>query len=89
MNSSLNPEKFVKYLQGYWDWQIPYFVKFGFPLDIRPGAKFQDDLINHPSTENFSQHVDAYLEEEIRLGALVGPFEEPSKNLHVSPFMTR
>ena len=67
----------------------PIFVKFGFPLDMKPGVKFQQDRTNHPSAINYPDHVDTYLKEEIKQGALVGPFKNPMANLHVSPFMTR
>ena len=31
VKSSLNHEKFATYLKSYWDWQLPLFIKFGFP----------------------------------------------------------
>ena len=39
VKSSLNDEKFAAYLQDYWDWQLPFFIKFGFPLDIKKMQK--------------------------------------------------
>ena len=89
VKSKLNSNKFFKYLKNYWDWQILFFVKFGFSLDIKPEAKFEQDMVNHPSANNFPTHVDHYISEELKHGALLGPFESPTDNLHVSPFMTR
>ena len=77
VKSSLNPDKFASYLKGYWDWQLPLFIKFGFPLDITPGAKLNSEEINHPSAEKFPTHVEHYIKEEIRHGALLGPFQTP------------
>ena len=44
---------------------------------------------NHASASKFSQHVDAYIKEEVSLGAMLGPFDRKPFALHVSPFMTR
>ena len=38
VKSALNYKKFAAYLQNYWDWQLPFFIKFGFPLDIKENA---------------------------------------------------
>ena len=37
---------------------------------------------------NFPDHVDKYIQEELKFGAMIGPFELPIK-VHISPFMTR
>ena len=38
----------------------------------------------------FPQDVEAYIEEEIGSGAIVGPISDPSfQELHISPFITR
>ena len=34
-------------------------------------------------------HVETYIQEEIKHGAILGPFHHKSIALHVSPFMTR
>ena len=85
----LVPEKFDQYLKNYWDWQLPMFVKFGFPLDINNTAILKSDLINHPSATKFSEHIDHYIAEEKAHGALLGPFNDPPFDLHISPFMSR
>ena len=39
---------------------------------------------------DFPEHIDTYLEEELRFGAIVGPFQQHSvHDAHFSPFMTR
>ena len=48
------------------------------------------DRINHASVNQFPQDVEAYLAEECRFEAILGPFDSsPIDNCHYSPFMTR
>ena len=49
----------------------------------------RSDLIIHPSTEKFPDHVEHYLREEIGHGTIMGPFDSPPIQLHTSLFMTR
>ena len=90
VSSKLNPAKWAKYLQNYWDWQLPLLIKYGFPIDFDRNAQICHDLGNHNSANQYPEHVLHYLQEEIQYGAIVGPFKVPPINkLHVSPFMTR
>ena len=34
-------------------------------------------------------HIEHYLEQEIKRGAFLGPFEKPPFELHTSPFLAR
>ena len=45
------------------------FTKFGFPLDIDKNGHFESDLVNHPSTTQFPDHVEHYIAEELKHGA--------------------
>ena len=87
--SKLNSAKFFSYLKNYWDWQIAFFVKFGFPLSVSTDKVLQSDPGNHPSAEKFPTHVDHYLREELKHKAILGPFKDPPIKLHTSPFLTR
>ena len=51
--SKLNSEKIFHYLSDYGDWQIPLFIKFGFPLYVDRSQTFRSDRINHQSAKNF------------------------------------
>ena len=46
---------------------------------------------NHPSAEQFPDQVQAYIQEELQAGAMVGPFDTPPFTpwVHVSPIMSR
>ena len=90
VHSKLNYQKWSQYLTEYWDWELPLLIKYGFPLDFDRKTHIVSEKINHKSATQYPGHVDFYLEEEIRHGAMLGPFSEPPiQNLHTSPFMTR
>ena len=91
--SKINFPLFESLAQGYWDWQLPFFVKYGFPLDF-PYAKEADLKSgegNHASANKFPVHVDSYLDTEINHGAIAGPYDSPpyGNDTHISPFMSR
>ena len=89
VKSKLNYERFATYLDQYWDWLLPFYVKFGFPLDVDSKIQIDSDRINHKSATDFPSHVDTYIKEELSHSAMLGPFKSPPINLHVSPFLTR
>ena len=89
IKSKLNYDKFAHYLRNYWDWQLPMFTKFGFPLDLDPNVSLESDLINHPSAINFPDHIEHYIAEEQLHDGLLGPFDTPPFPIHTSPFMSR
>ena len=76
IHSQLKVEAWKKYLEGYWDQQLCELIQFGFPLDFNSSCILND--------------IEAYLEEELKYGALLGPFpRHPISAGHCSPFMTR
>ena len=65
-------------------------LQFGFPLDFNRCCPLKHEVGNHSSADEFPSDVDAYIEEECKFGALLGPFDlNPIENAHSSPFMTR
>ena len=44
---------------------------------------------NHASANNFASDVAMYISEELKHGAMLGPFTSKPIDLHISPFMTR
>ena len=90
VRSQLNIEEWEKQLQDYWDIQLLQLLKFGFPLDFNRASKLKHDNKNHTSATEFSADVETYLSEEIKYGAILGPYSQcPIADCHFSPFMTR
>ena len=90
IKSQLHVEEWERELQDYWDVQLCEFLKFGFPLDFNRNSKLRWENKNHNSAIQFPGDVDAYLQEELKYQAIVGPFNQsPIPNCHFSPFMTR
>ena len=88
--SQLNVDKWQSLLTDYWDQQLLQLLQFGFPLDFNRGCPLKHEAGNHSSADEFPSDVDAYIEEECKFGALLGPFHlNPIENAHNSPFMTR
>ena len=49
IKSKITYELLAEYLKYYWDWQLPFLVEFGFPLDIDTKKIIETDQINHKS----------------------------------------
>ena len=69
---------------------IPLLIRFGFPVDFDRTSVLKSLEDNHSSARLFPKDIEAYLDEEIKHGAILGPFAAPPlNNLHISPMMTR
>ena len=87
--SQLHVDKWQSLLADYWDQQLLQLLQFGFSLDFNRCCPLQHEVGNHSSANEFPEDVDAYIEEECKFGALLGPFDvNPTENVHSSPFMT-
>ena len=61
-----------------------------FSLDFNRVCPLSHEAGNHSSANEFPADVDAYIDEECKYGAILGPFQvNPIVNVHNSPFMTR
>ena len=90
IQSQLNVQQWEKALVGYWDRQLLDLLKYGFPLDFNRSCDLGQYTGNHSSATDFPKDIEAYLQEELSYGVLLGPFEtHPIKGGHCSPFMTR
>ena len=84
--SQLNIAAWKEMLQDYWDTQLIHLLEFGFPLDFNRNSQLSSDFTNHKSAVEFPNHVDAYLQEELKFGAILGPFKQhPIDDAHFSP----
>ena len=93
MPSTINFELLESICTNYWDYQLPYFLKFGFPLDFPHDC--ENRLVSteesHASATKFPAHVSEYINTERAHKAIYGPYTEPpyGSATHVSPFMSR
>ena len=88
--SELNADVWEQYLGEYWDSQLKYLIRYGFPLDFNKNTCLSHKLGNHGSGNKYPTNIEAYLAEERKHNAILGPFHTPPiPDLHVSPFMTR
>ena len=90
VQSQLNINSWEKHLSNYWDKQLIFLIKYGFPLNFNPDITLNHTIINHKSAIDHPQGIQAYLDEEQKFQAIRGPYTaSPLENLHVSPLMTR
>ena len=90
LESQFNVKAWEKYLHGYWDRQLLHLIQFGFPLDFNRSCPLIHEQGNHKSAIEFPNDISAYIEEEKKYNALLGPFDShPISAGHCSPFMTR
>ena len=89
VDSNLNIKNWRFYLQDFWDKQLVDLLEYGVPLDFDRRAPLMSTEENHASAQNFDSHVQTYISQELKHGAMLGPFASKPIHLHISPFMTR
>ena len=90
VKSQLNVNVWKQELAQYWDQQLLQLVEFGFPLDFNRNCPLRCERGNHKSATEFPADIDAYIDEETKFDAILGPFKQkPIASSHTSPFMTR
>ena len=73
IKSQLKVDAWARELEGYWDTQLLEFLTYGFPLDFNRDSKLRCEGGNHNSALQFPKDVDAYLQEETKFKAIIGP----------------
>ena len=77
MQSQFNLVLLDKLLQNYHDRRLLQFLMFGFPID-HDDSPVTLNFTNHKgASAEFEEQVQQYLDEEIKQGAVLGPFKEP------------
>ena len=90
MVSQLIPDVWDSYLKHYWDKQLGFLIRYGFPLDHKQNSPLHHDFRNHSTANNYEEDIRAYLKEEIQFGAILGPFNsKPLDNMPFALFLTR
>ena len=88
--SNLKYEGWQKYLNKDSDKELLFHILHGFPIGFLGPITSHSYIQNHPSANNYEQHMDDYVKEELAQGALLGPFESnPFSWSHISAYMSR
>ena len=66
------------------------FLRYGWPGSYTAPDIPSPSTVNHPSATAYAPHVDRFLEKEVRLGAMLGPFDAPPFHdwFQTSPLMS-
>ena len=72
-----NLVKWKELIFGYADQQVVELLRYGFPISFEGELHISEEqhITNHRGAVEFSDKVDRYLETEIKLGAVMGPFD--------------
>ena len=91
LQSGLNIAAWARYLKDYHDKFLIQYLIYGFPLStIDLNLPHNTKISNHHSAIQFPTAVDHYLHKEMRLGAILGPYDSIDyENFHCSPVLTR
>ena len=87
VTSQLKVEVLQELVKDYWDQQLSQLLRFRFPLDFNRNCPFHCEGGNHSSATQFPNDVDAYIKEESRYGAILGPFAENPIKMHTHPLL--
>ena len=71
----LDIEKWEEVLKEYWDRQLIFLLKYGFPLDFYDQAVLKSTFQNHKSATLFPKQVEQYITEEKGHNALLAPLK--------------
>ena len=88
----LNLGAWEHYLGALGERQIVWdFIRFGFPTGYAGPVSDTTGVANHPGAIDYPVHVQEFIDKEIGLDGVIGPFDKPpfSPWCHVSPLMTR
>ena len=80
VNSQLKVDAWKRHLEGYWNEQLLHLIEFGFSLDFNRNCPLNHESGNHKSATDLPSDIDAYIEEELKYDALLGPFEKTSNS---------
>ena len=91
VHSNLNIDAWRHHLQGYHNEYLIQYLTFGFPLSLsKDRSPNNPNIANHHSALHFEAAVSDYIDKEITLGAILGPFDEIEySSFHCSPLLTR
>ena len=85
--NGMNSDHFEEKLSGYVDSNLCKFVKYGWPIGHNGLKTNCNAKRNHNGAREFPDQVDLYINSEISLGRIIGPFitSPYSSDIAVSP----
>lgn len=88
--SQLNIHAWDYYLDGYHDADVVKYLRFGWPISYTAKQLPKSTPVNHPSANNYEEHIQHYLKTELGYQSIAGPFQvNPlSDTLVCSPLQT-
>ena len=90
LNGSFPATLWEEELRGYHDQQVISFMKFGWPTGFMGSTMPQLNLQNHSSSLQHPAAVKEFLQKEIKLGGIMGPFvSSPFEWTRTNPLMAR
>ena len=63
-------------LHDYHNADVATFLRYGWPGSYTANTTPTPSVSNHPSALAYLPHADTFIEKEVRLGAMLGPFKE-------------
>ena len=80
-----------KHLKDYSDGELINLIKYGFPIECYPKGGSDKVHRNHKGATDFPDQVQKYIERELKLGSVIGPFKHNpfGKHARFSPVNTR
>ena len=87
---SLHIEAWRCYLQGFSDAELVEFLKFGWPICVKPSTIMDASHCNHQGAKGFPSEIEEYVQKDIKAGHILGPFKEDpfGGKLHTYPLNT-
>ena len=76
VKGQLNVEAWCEHLGEYWDQQLLQLIQFGFPLDFNRACHIKSETGNHKSAVDYATDIDAYIAEEKKYDAILGPYKK-------------
>ena len=64
-------------------------LEFSSLLDFDRKCELHSTDENHASGQDYAYDIECYIQEELKHGAMFGPFDQKPITLHIYPFMTR
>lgn len=90
VQTNLNVDAWDHFLTDYHDGKVSLFLRYGWPINYTKDSLPRSSHKNHPSADNFPQHVEYYINTELSYNAIAGPFDQNPlhQDLICSPLQT-